>query len=297
MTGRGVDRRSGSWSSPRPGPRTPGRRHGCTPAGAGRPSRCSADVTTTASAPSDSRQLSKMQSGSEIQRESMYSSRVSGRSCITALGFRLACTRAAERDVREVVPGRAELVHVAPGQHRDLVDGAQHPCCAVPVGDAWDAAGCFRHSEPGLDPWPRSPPLLACGTARPPRRGTGPTPPPSPRGRPHRNRRRPRSPPGRRTRSHRSRGSAPGRRPTWSRSCTTRARRPRRARSSRRRARRARPEPRVRFRTRAAAWRSSSGRCPRSRFDLAALRLPRLADVWRPHTMECHVVTCTRSQI
>ena len=257
----------------------------------------SAEVITTASAPSDSRQLSKMQSGSEIQRESMYSSRVSGRSCITALGFRLACARAAERDVGEVVASRAELVHVAPCEHRDLVDGAQHSCGAVPVGDAWDAAGCFRHAEPGLDPWPRGRRATLAG---PPGHGDsdiGPTPPPSPQGRPHRNRRRPRSPPGRRTRSHRDRGSVPGRRPTWSRSCTTRARRPRRARSLHRRAPRAPPAPRVRFRIRAAAWRSSSGRGPRSRFDLAALRFPRLADGWRPHAMECHVVTCTRWQI
>ncbi len=61
--------------------------------GCGRSFARSAETITTASAPSVSRQLSKRHSGSEIQRASMYCSRVSGLSCIVAAGLRLACFR------------------------------------------------------------------------------------------------------------------------------------------------------------------------------------------------------------
>ena len=55
---------------------------------------------TQASAPSVSRQLSKRQSGSLIQREVMYISRVSGRSYIIAAGFWLARLRQARATLK-----------------------------------------------------------------------------------------------------------------------------------------------------------------------------------------------------
>src|SRR6202011_452961 len=63
------------------------------PAGVRRSTPRSAPTSTTANAPSVSRQLSNRQSGSEIHRASMYCSRVSGLSCIVAAGLRLACLR------------------------------------------------------------------------------------------------------------------------------------------------------------------------------------------------------------
>ena len=86
----------------------------------------SADVITTASAPSVSRQLSNRHSGSEIQRASMYSSRVSGLWPIVAAGLRFACLRNASATLARWSRVAAVLVHVPAGEHRDLVDRAEH---------------------------------------------------------------------------------------------------------------------------------------------------------------------------
>lgn len=55
---------------------------------------------TQASAPSVSRQLSKRQRGSLIQRDVMYISRVSGRSYMIAAGFWLARLRQASATLK-----------------------------------------------------------------------------------------------------------------------------------------------------------------------------------------------------
>lgn len=127
----------------------------------------SAETMTQASAPSVSRQLSKRQSGSLIQREVIYMSRVSGRSYITASGFWLARLRQARATLK-----RWSRVAPYSCMYRRASIPISSAGCSSPYGRVhWAGVGsCTAVFFQGRGPDPRfrdrqATPTLACPVA------------------------------------------------------------------------------------------------------------------------------------